>query len=317
MSDLVVVDGLGHRYGSRVALENVSFVVRAGEFFGLLGPNGGGKTTLFRILTTLLPSSAGKATICGHDALRHRDEVRRRIGVVFQSPSLDLYLSARENLRHAGRLYGLSGRTLETRLESLLDRFGLADRADDLVRALSGGMRRRVEIAKGMLHEPSLLILDEPSTGLDPSVRRELWSVLEGLRDRTGVTILLTTHFLEEAEHCDRLAILDRGRLVACGSPAELKARVGGDCIRVDCERPEELARAVSSRLGIEATVVDGQLRVETRDGPALVGRLMSEFGGEVRAITLGKPTLEDVFIHETGHRFEHADVANAVGEKP
>lgn len=317
MSDLVVVDGLGHRYGSRVALEGVSFVVRAGEFFGLLGPNGGGKTTLFRILTTLLPSSAGKATICGHDALRYRDEVRRRIGVVFQSPSLDLYLSARENLRHAGRLYGLSGRTLETRLESLLDRFGLADRADDLVRALSGGMRRRVEIAKGMLHEPSLLILDEPSTGLDPSARRELWSVLEGLRDRTGVTILLTTHFLEEAEHCDRLAILDRGRLVACGSPAELKARVGGDCIRVDCERPDELARSVSSRLGIEATVVDGQLRVETRDGPALVGRLMSEFGGEVRAITLGKPTLEDVFIHETGHRFELADVVNAVGEKP
>lgn len=315
MDDIVVVDRLGHSYGTRVALSGVSFSVRSGEVFGLLGPNGGGKTTLFRILTTLLPASSGKAVICGEDVQTQRAEVRRHIGVVFQSPSLDIHLTARENLRHAGRLYGLHGSSLESRIETMLHRFGLGDRADELVKSLSGGMRRRVEIAKGMLHQPALLILDEPSTGLDPAARRELWRHLEGLRDQSGVTILLTTHFLEEAEHCDRLAILDRGQLVACGSPLELKTRVGGDCVTIECETAENLLCRITERLGCEATLVDGLIRIETRDGAALVGRLMNEFSGDIRAITLGKPTLEDVFVHETGRRFNVDDAAEAARE--
>ncbi len=312
MTDVVQVDSLRHQYGSRVALDGVSFTVGQGECFGLLGPNGGGKTTLFRILTTLLTPSAGTARICECDVRTDRAAARRRIGVVFQSPSLDIYLTARENLRHAGHLYGLSGRELEERVIGFLGRLGLAGREDDLVKKLSGGQRRRVEIAKGLLHEPALLILDEPSTGLDPVARRELWLVLQELRQSTGVTILLTTHFMEEADRCDRLAILDRGRLVAYGSPAQLKDRIGGDCITIACDEPDLLRDRAARELGVEAAVVDGAVRIETSDGQSAMARLMAGFAGEIKAITLGRPTLEDVFVHETGRRFDADATANA-----
>jgi len=311
MADLVQVDALRHHYGSRVALDGVSFNVAQGECFALLGPNGGGKTTLFRILTTLLTPGGGTARICGCDVRTDRVAARRRIGVVFQSPSLDIYLTVRENLRHAGHLYGMSGRELERRIVELLGRLGLAGRQDDLVKTLSGGQRRRAEIAKGLLHEPALLILDEPSTGLDPVARRELWKMLQELRKSTGVTILLTTHFMEEAERCERLAILDRGRLVACGTPAQLKDRVGGDCITIQCDEPAALRERVARELGVVAAVVDGAVRIETADSPALMARLIAAFAAETKAITLGRPTLEDVFVHETGRRFD-AEVANA-----
>ncbi len=305
MTDVVQVDALRHQYGSRVALDGVSFTVGQGECFGLLGPNGGGKTTLFRILTTLLTPTAGTARIGDSDVIRDRGAARRRMGIVFQSPSLDIYLTARENLRHAGHLYGLSGRELEDRIVGFLGRLGLAGREDDLVKKLSGGQRRRVEIAKGLLHEPALLILDEPSTGLDPVARRELWLVLQELRQSTGVTILLTTHFMEEADRCDRLAILDRGRLVAYGSPMELKHRIGGDCITIDCDEPDSLGQRAAHLLGLRASVVDGAVRIETSDGPATMARLLKDYSGEIRSITLGRPTLEDVFVRETGHRFD------------
>lgn len=304
MHDVVHVDALRRNFGGREALAGVSFNVRSGETFGLLGPNGGGKTTLFRILTTLLAPTSGSAAICGYDVLNQRGEARRRIGVVFQSPSLDIYLTARENLRHSGHLYGLGGRHLESRIDSVITGVGLRDRADDLVKTFSGGMRRRVEIAKGILHEPEVLILDEPSTGLDPGARRELWNQLQALRKVSGVTILMTTHFMDEADRCDRLAILDRGALVACGTPAELKARIGGDCVTIQCDEPIVLAGEVTARVGSPALVVDGLVRIETTNGPAIVSRLMAEFSSRVHAVTLGKPTLEDVFVHETGHRF-------------
>ncbi|HKQ47764.1 MAG TPA: ABC transporter ATP-binding protein [Phycisphaerae bacterium] len=312
MADLVQVDALRHQYGSRVALDGVSFAVTGGECFALLGPNGGGKTTLFRILTTLLTPSGGTARICSCDVRTDRPAARRRIGVVFQSPSLDIYLTVRENLRHAGHLYGMSGRELERRIVELLGRLGLAGREDDLVKTLSGGQRRRAEIAKGLLHEPALLILDEPSTGLDPVARRELWQMLQELRQSTGVTILLTTHFMEEAERCDQLAILDRGRLVACGSPAQLKGRLGGDCITIQCDDPAALRERAARELGVEAAVVDGMVRIETADGPAVMARLMATFAAETKAITLGRPTLEDVFVHETGRRFDTEVAADA-----
>lgn len=305
MTDVVQVAGLTHRYGDRTALSAVSFEVRAGECFGLLGPNGGGKTTLFRILTTLLAPSAGTARICGRDIRTDRAEARRHIGVVFQSPSLDIYLTCRENLRHAGHLYGLSGRELHERVDDVLGRVGLADRGGDLVKTLSGGMKRRVEIAKGILHKPDLLILDEPSTGLDPGARRELWNQLQDLRRETNVSILITTHFMDEADKCDRLAILDRGALVAVGTPAELKARVGGECVTIECDNAAELAEAMLRDLNLAPRVVNGAIRVETTGGSALVTRLMERYSERVTAITLSKPTLEDVFMHETGHRFE------------
>jgi ABC-2 type transport system ATP-binding protein len=299
---IVQVESLRHNYGERVALDNVSFKVQPGECFGLLGPNGGGKTTLFRILTTLLAPTAGRAEICGSDVVLDRAAVRARLGVVFQSPSLDLYLTVRENLLHGGHLYGMSGQSLEDRITRMLTRLGVADRAGDLVKTLSGGLRRRAEIAKCMLHKPALLILDEPSTGLDPGARLDLWQHLQSLVRDEGATVLITTHFMEEAERCDRLAILDHGKLVACGTPGELKSRIGGDCIRIEADEPEALLARMQDA---NASMVGRMIRIETAQAPALAVRLMDNFGSAIRSITIGKPTLEDVFMKETGRRFE------------
>jgi len=305
VSGIVEIQNITHRYGDRVAVDGVSFGVRHGETFGLLGPNGGGKTTLFRILSTILTPSTGTARIDGHDVVTARDAVRARIGVVFQSPSLDPYLTVRENLLHAGHLYGLGGAALESRMGEAMNALGVADRAKDLVKTLSGGLKRRVEIAKSLLQRPAVLLLDEPSTGLDPSARKSMWQQLQALRQSTGMTILVTTHFLDEADRCERLAILDRGRLAALGSPTELKARIGGECVHVDCEDPAALRERVSTRFGCEARVVDGTLRIERSGGHAMVSGLMEAFGGEIRSVTVGRPTLEDVFVHETGRKFE------------
>lgn len=296
---MITVENLTHRYGERVALDNVSFTVQRGELFGLLGPNGGGKTTLFRILSTLVKPQQGRVLMAGEPM------DRRRFGVVFQSPSLDKKLTVAENLRHHGHIYGLSGAPLATRMDELLTRFGLADRRSELVEKLSGGLRRRVELAKGLLHRPELLLLDEPSTGLDPLVRRELGDHLEELRAKDGVTILLTTHIMEEAERCSRLALLDRGKLVALDKPAVLKTRVGGDVITVGARDPEGLRDAIARRFSIEATVIDHTVRIERPRGHEFIPTLIEAFPGEIDSASVGKPTLEDVFIHLTGHRFE------------
>ncbi len=300
----IEVEKLSRSFGDRPALQEVSFSVAAGEIFGLLGPNGGGKTTLFRILTTLLRASSGSARVFGDDVVRDRVAVRNRIGVVFQSPSVDLKLTVGENLRHQGHLYGLRGAALEKRMAEVLDRLGVSDRRHERVEKLSGGLRRRVEIAKGLLHRPALLLLDEPSSGLDAGVRRDLRAYLHQLRAQDGVTVCLTTHFMDEAESCDRLAILDRGRLVALGTPETLKSKIGGDVIVLEAREPERLRSEIQARFGNHINIVNGQVRLERPQGHRFVTDLVEAFPGQIEAVTVAKPTLEDVFIHETGHQF-------------
>jgi ABC-2 type transport system ATP-binding protein len=301
---VVRVDNVVHRYGERTALAGVSFDVRPAEIFGLLGPNGSGKTTLFRILSTLMLPSGGRALLAGADTATQPNQVRRHIGVVFQAQSVDVKLTARENLWHQGHLYGLSGATLDQRIAEMLDHVGLADRAGDRVETFSGGMLRRVELAKGLLHRPSVLLLDEPTTGLDPGARRDVWLYLEHVRESEGVTVIVTTHLMEEAEHCDRLAILHEGRLVALGTPAELKSKIGGDVIELETREPESLARRIAQRFGAAPTVMEKHVRLERANGARFAAEVSEAFPGEIAAISVSKPTLEDVFIDLTGHRF-------------
>lgn len=299
MEPILSVTNLTHRYGERVALDNVSFDVQRGERFGLLGPNGGGKTTLFRILSTLMRPATGTVHLDG------KPIDRQRIGVVFQSPSLDKQLTVRENLIHQGHIYGLSGKPLHDRIAELLARFGLSERATDIAGKLSGGLRRRVEIAKGLLHRPELLLLDEPSTGLDPLARREVANHLTELRERDGVTVLLTSHILEEAEECDRLALLDRGHLVALDTPARLKERVGGDVVSIVTREPDHLREKISGKFNVPAKVVGKTVRIERPRGHEFIPVLVEAFPGEIESVSVGKPTLEDVFVHLTGRRLE------------
>ena len=302
----VVVESLVHRYGEREALRGVSFDVRNGEVFGLLGPNGGGKTTLFNILATLMLPTAGMVRVFGLDARNDPAGVRRHIGVVFQSPALDDRLTVRENLRHHGHLYGLHGTRLQEAITRALDAVSVTDRGGDLVAGLSGGLKRRVEVAKALLSEPRLLLLDEPSTGLDPGARRELWESLTGLRARTGTTVAMTTHLMEEAAGCDRVAILNQGTLVAIGRPADLTATIGGDVLWVTpAGRADSLARDIASRFSVDTDLVDGRIRLELPHGHEFVTDVIEAFPGRIDAVSLSRPTLEDVFVHHTGRRFE------------
>jgi ABC-2 type transport system ATP-binding protein len=277
--------------------------VASGEFFGLLGPNGGGKSTLFKILSTLLVPTAGRVRILEHDLLEEAHHVRRHLGVVFQHPAVDPKLTVAENLRHHGRLYGLAAPTISARIHQVLGRAGLIDRAGDSVGVLSGGLRRRVELAKAIMHRPDILLLDEPSTGLDPGARRDFIHHLGHLRAEEGVTILLTTHILDEAERCDRLGVLHEGRLVAVGTPTELKARVGGDVVVIHSHTAESLGEKLRQRFGCTPQLVNGNLRVEVAQGHEFSRAVVQEFGGEVESVSFGRPTLEDAFIHLTGYR--------------
>lgn len=303
-SQAIHIHGLAHRYGDHRALCGIDFDVETGEIFGLLGPNGGGKTTLFRILSTLLRVQEGTAIVLGYNVHTHPDAIRHKIGVTFQSPSLDLKLTVYENLKHQSHLYGISGRRMRARISFLLDQLGLSERSGDRVESLSGGLKRRVEIAKGLLHDPQLLLLDEPSTGLDPGARHDLWQYLNRLQSEQDVTILVTTHLMEEADHCDRLGILDRGRLVALGTGDELRASVGGDCLTLHSKQPESLAEQISDRFHLEPRRLGKTLRIEQEQGHELLRKLVEAFPEEITSISLGKPTLEDVFIDRTGHRF-------------
>jgi ABC-2 type transport system ATP-binding protein len=302
---VISVQNLVHRYESRAALNGVSFDVRPAELLGLLGPNGSGKTTLFRILSTLLIPTGGRALVMGCDAAQDAASLRRQIGVVFQAQSIDGKLTAWENLWHQGHLYGLHGASLKRRIEQILVRVGLNDRAKERVETFSGGMQRRVELAKGLLHHPSVLLLDEPTTGLDPGARRDLWQYLQILRDEERVSVLVTTHLMEEAERCDRLAILHEGNLVALGTPAELKSEIGGDVIMLDAAQDASLlAEHIRIRFPVHATVLGSQVRIEREGGHRFVPDLVEAFPGEIQAISVSKPALEDVFIHRTGHKF-------------
>jgi len=303
MNHPVETRDLRRQFGARVALDGVSFAVREAEIFALLGPNGGGKTTLFRIISTLLPPSGGEASVCGHDVVKGAAAVRACIGVVFQSPSLDPQLTVAENLRYGGNLYGLHGAGLETRLREVAAALRVDDRMDDRVKSLSGGLQRRVEIAKSLLPRPKVLLLDEPSTGLDPVARVDLWSILEQLRTRHGMTVVLTSHLMDEAARCDRAAILHRGRLIACGSPESLCAKIGCDVLTLAGRDADRLAEMLQAKFGWAASVQDGTVRVEIPRAHEQVAKIVEAFPGEILSVTAGRPTLEDVFVHLTGER--------------
>ena len=302
---MIEVQNLTHRYGDRTALSNVSFEVRKGEIFGLLGPNGGGKSTLFRILSTMMVPTSGRALIAGHDVVRDPAAVRRQVGVVFQTQSLDKALTVEENLRAQGHLHGLRGVLLNGRMERAMERLGLADRRRDLVETLSGGLRRRVEIAKALLHEPQVLLMDEASTGLDPAARRDLSRHIENLRTGEGVTILLTDHILEEAGRCDRLVLLHQGNMVAEGTPAELRARIGGDVVVLRTADTALLASKIEQRFGVRPVTRDGEVRVEMENGHRFIAEVVEAFPGAIESVGLHKPTLEDVFVNQTGASIE------------
>jgi ABC-2 type transport system ATP-binding protein len=339
----VAAEGLAFSYGGRVALHGIDFRVEPGEIFGFLGPNGGGKTTLFRLLATLMPPQQGSLRVLGEELFGSgaggprqgaAARVRRRLGVVFQAPALDLQLTVRENLVHHGHLYGLRGRDLARRIDRELGRFRLADRAADRALQLSGGLRRRAELAKALLPEPRLLLLDEPSTGLDPGARRDLWSALESLQAE-GVTVLLTTHFMEEGDRCGRIALLDGGRIVAEGTPAALKDEIGGDVVTLSGPDPERLAADLAALLpalapgapprtppsGAEVAVEvrDGAVRLELDRAHERVARLAALLPGRIDAVTVARPTLEDVFLRRTGRRLDAAasEAAEAADVRP
>jgi ABC-2 type transport system ATP-binding protein len=304
VSSVLEAAHLSFSYGERLALADVSFSIARGEIFGLLGPNGGGKTTLFKLISTLVPLQSGSLSILGHDLAEGSVELRRRLGVVFQHPSVDGKLTVAENLAHHGRLYGMSGAHLRQQVTTMMGRLGLEERAADLVETLSGGLKRRVELAKALLHQPEVLVLDEPSTGLDPAARREFMNHLEHLRDNGGASIMLTTHHMEEAEHCDRLGVLHQGRLVAISPPRDLKASVGGDVVVINTADPEALCVKIQQEMRVKGVVVDGSVRVERPRGHEFLRDAVDAFGDQIESVTFGKPTLEDVFVHLTGHSF-------------
>jgi ABC-2 type transport system ATP-binding protein len=321
MSDTLAisVSNLKKSFGQRQALDGISLVVKRGELFCLLGPNGGGKSTLFRILATLSLQDSGSASVAGHDVLTDAPAVRARLGVVFQSPSLDGKLTILENLRCGGALYGLRGAELESRIEEATEALNLKDRLNDLVETLSGGLQRRAEIAKSLLIRPEVLLLDEPSTGLDPGARIDLWAALEQLRAKHGVTALCTTHLMEEAARADRVGIVSAGKLVALGTPEELTSAIGGDVVSLGASREvgaDSLSKLITERIGIAASVVEGEVRIESTEPYILAARLAGEFPHQIVSLRIARPTLEDVFIARTGRLFTDQDLDPAVPGK-
>ena len=303
MADLAIdIRDVSHRYGDHEALRAVSLSVRPGGLFGLLGPNGGGKTTLFRILSTLLEPTEGTAAVFGHDVTREPTAVRERLGVIFQQPALDDVLTVRENLQFHGALYGMRGSDLRTRIDELLDAFGLGDRAGDAVKTLSGGLQRRVDLARGLLHRPQLLLLDEPTTGLDPVARHAFWQTLTRLRRQEGTTMIVATHLLDEAEPCDEVGIIDRGRLMVQGAPEALKDALGGEALWIEAADAPALADRIQAQFGLSPRQVGGTLQLASAEAPALLARLYDAFGDRIERAMIRKPTLEDVFMAHTGH---------------
>ena len=301
---MIEIKNLFHKYRDREVLKGITLSVNDAEIFGLLGPNGSGKTTLMRILCTAFPLISGEAKIAGLDLKTQASEIRYLLGVVFQSPSLDNKLTVMENLMHQGRLYGLTGKKLRERSSEMLSKLGVLDRAKDRVEKLSGGLKRRVEIAKSLLHQPKLLILDEPSTGLDPGSRYDVWQYLKILKEEQGVTVLVTTHLMEEAELCGRVAIIDQGKVVALGRPEDLKRMVGGDVIQMQTRTASKLAAQLKERFQLTAVWEGDTVQVEHRMAAEFIPKIAETFPGEILSMTFRKPTLGDVFMNKTGHSF-------------
>jgi ABC-2 type transport system ATP-binding protein len=309
-AEAVVTEELTKLYGPVDAVAGLDLTVPAGEIFGFLGPNGAGKTTTIGMLCTLVRPSMGRAVVAGHDVVHEADAVRREIGLIFQESTLDQDLTAEENLRFQAELFGVPRPRARQLIAAMLALVGLADRRNALVRTLSGGMRRRLEIARGLLHAPSILFLDEPTTGLDPQTRAAIWEYLHRMRTEQGVTVFLTTHHLEEAENCDRIAIIDAGELVAEGTPAALKAVVAQDLVVLRTGDDELAARLITKRFGVDTEAGPDGLRLHVPDGAGLVPRLCAELAVPVHSVTVTPPTLDDVFLHYTGRTIREADRA-------
>ncbi|MFB6183500.1 MAG: ATP-binding cassette domain-containing protein [Haloarculaceae archaeon] len=323
MTSAITVDGVGKRYGDVTALDDVSFGIEGGELFGLLGPNGAGKSTLVHVLSTLVRPTAGDATVAGHDVRTDRDGVRASIGVVFQEPALDEELTARENLSFHGVMYGIDRAERRDRIADVLALVELDERADDLVKTYSGGMKRRLEIARGLVHRPAVLFLDEPTLGLDAQTRRRIWAYVRRLNGEAGVTVVLTTHYMEEADAlCDRVGIIDDGELVELGTPAALKDRVGGDVVTVSVEGDRDAFRArladydwlntveeSNGASGVESNgesdeATDGTFRLTVDHGDERVPTLFRDAlagGWDITSVAMREPSLEDVFLDLTG----------------
>lgn len=302
MTDTAVdIQQLSHQYDDHLALQDVSLEVPAGTLYGVLGPNGSGKTTLFRILATLMPPTAGTARVFGLDTAKAPDAVRERLGSVFQACALDENLTVFENLRFQGALYGMKGDPLRNRIRALLERFDVADRANEAVKTLSGGLQRRVDLARGLLHQPDLVLLDEPTTGLDPVARRSFWESIDRLRNEGGTTLLLATHLMDEAERCDRVAILAKGECVAEGEPSALKAELGDETLWLTSDAPAVLRDRVEAQFGVTARVVGPNVQVDHPDAPSLLSAIYGALGDHIRSATVRQPTLEDVFMVHAG----------------
>ena len=313
MSDqpVISVHGLTKTFGKVEAVRGIDLEVRRGEIFGFLGPNGAGKTTTINILCTLLRATAGSAEVAGIDVGREPAAVRSRIGLVFQDPSLDLQLTARENLEFHAFIYDVPAANRRARIAEVLDMVELTDRADSAVQTFSGGMRRRLEIARGILHTPDVLFLDEPTIGLDPQTRRHIWAYLSELPKRAGVTIFMTTHYMDEAEYCNRIAIIDHGQIQAVGTPDELKSMVGGDIVTITTADNAAAARQIAVLAGTQPIADNGSLRVEVPDGAGFVPRLVREAGVEVTSVAFHRPSLDDVFLKLTGRAIREEEAAS------
>jgi ABC-2 type transport system ATP-binding protein len=307
---VISVRGLTKRYGDVEAVRGIDFEVTVGETFGFLGPNGAGKTTTIKILCTLASATSGTAKVAGHDTSTEQDDVRRNIGLVFQDTTLDTYLTAEQNLRFHAALYAVPKAAIGPRTRQVLDMVGLWERKDSLVSTFSGGMQRRLEIARGLLHAPHVLFLDEPTVGLDPQTRSSIWSYINDLKGREDITIFLTTHYMDEAENCDRIAIIDHGRVVAIDTPEALKASVGKDRVQIQTADDPAAIAALADRFGIEAAVHDGAVTFSVTSGEEFVPKLFAGLAVPIRSVSVSRPSLDDVFMSYTGSTIRDAEAS-------
>jgi ABC-2 type transport system ATP-binding protein len=304
----VAVEGLVKRYDEVEAVRGIEFEVQGGEIFGFLGPNGAGKSTTINMLCTLVRPSAGSAQVAGHDVVSERDDVRRNIGLVFQDTTLDGYLTAEQNLRLHAELYGVPREAVGPRMQQVMEMVGLWERRGSLVNTFSGGMKRRLEIARGLLHSPRVLFLDEPTVGLDPQTRSSIWSYIRELKSREDITIFLTTHYMDEAEYCDRIAIMDQGRIIVLDTPEALKASVGKDRVQIQTDDDEAAITSLREHFAIEATVAEGMVTFGVAEGEHFVPRLFAELGQPIRSVNVSRPSLDDVFMSYTGTTIRDAE---------
>jgi len=304
----VTVRGLAKRYDEVEAVAGIDFDVVAGETFGFLGPNGAGKSTTIGMLCTLVRPTAGRATVAGHDVVAERDEVRRNIGLVFQDTTLDGYLTAEQNLRLHAELYGVPKSAVPDRMRQVLDMVGLWERRTSRVMTFSGGMKRRLEIARGLLHSPRVLFLDEPTVGLDPQTRSSIWGYIRELKAREDITIFLTTHYMDEAEYCDRIAIMDRGEIIVLDTPEALKASVGRDRVMLGTDDDDAAIAALRDRFGLEATMHEGLVTIAVESGGEFVPRLFADLDVPIKSVSVSRPSLDDVFMSYTGTTIRDAE---------